>query len=102
MQGNQKAYFNPVAGTSYKILSVLDGKKALTVGGSFQLRLEDFKERDTQKFQIILQNGKYAFVSIQSTALCVSNQNTNNGPYLRFDAGQYSSSFFDVQPVETG
>ena len=43
MQGSQKAYFNPVTGTSYKILSVLDGKKALTVGGSFQLRLEDFK-----------------------------------------------------------
>lgn len=43
MQGSQKAFFNPVVGTSYKILSVLDAKKALTVGGSFQLRLEDFK-----------------------------------------------------------
>ena len=43
MQGSQKAIFNPVVGTSYKILSVVDAKKALTVGGSFQLRLEDFK-----------------------------------------------------------
>lgn len=43
MQGNQKAIFNPIVGTAYKILSVLDAKKAFTVGGSFQLRLEDFK-----------------------------------------------------------
>jgi hypothetical protein len=50
----------------------------------------------------MLQNGKYAIITTQSTALCVSNQNVNNGPYLKFDAGQYASSFFDVQPVETG
>jgi hypothetical protein len=72
MQGTN-VYFNPDPNTFYKVVSVIDGNKSLTISSEQKLVLGDFTGADSQKFHVYLNNGKYAFVSPNNSALFVVN-----------------------------
>lgn len=72
MQG-QNVFFNPEPNSFYKVVSVMDGNKVFTVTEGQDLKLNDYTGADSQKFRVFLNNGKYAFVAANSTALRVLN-----------------------------
>ncbi len=104
MQSNTPVFFNPIPNQAYKIVSVLDGKKAFTLqNGTNNLILTDYTGSPSQNFNVFNNNFKYAFVSIgQSVALHIQKDNPNDGGVAQGDAGQHPSSFFEIVPVTKG
>lgn len=98
----QNVFFNPDPSTFYKILSVMDGTKAFTVNQAQELKLQDFTGSDSQKFHVYLNNGKYAFVAPNNSALYVVNDSAEDGATVKLDGGQHKTSFFEIAPVTTG
>lgn len=102
MQQGQGSFFNPDPNTFYKIVSVLDAKKVFTAAPGQSLTITDYTGANSQKFHIYLNNGKYAFVAADNTALHVINDNQGDGGEIKLDAGQHKSSFFEISPVSNG
>ena len=98
----QNVFFNPAPSPFYKILTVLAGTKAFTVNQAQELKLQDFTGSDSQKFHVFLNNGKYAFVAPNNTALFVANDSADDGAAVKLDGGQHKTSFFEIAPVTTG
>lgn len=67
MQGKSQTtlFFDPSPNTFYKILSVMNGSKCLTIdhGPISKVKLDDYKAKDNQKFTIIKNKGHYAIVN---------------------------------------
>jgi len=64
MQTQAPLYFNPIPTQSYKILSVLDGRKAFTIqSGTNNLIIQDYTGLPTQNFNVYIKDKTYAFVS---------------------------------------
>ena len=95
-------YFNPQPSKFYKVVSVLDGNKALTLTAEQKLVISDFTGSDSQKFHVYLNNGKYAFVTPNNLALFVVNDSAENGAFIKSDPGQHATNFFDITPVSSG
>lgn len=102
MQQGQGSIFTPDANTFYKVISVLDAKKVFTAAPGQSLTITDYTGANSQKFHIYLNNGKYAFVAADNTALCVINDNSGDGGEIKLDAAQHKSSFFEISPVQNG
>ena len=104
METTTPAYFNPIPNQAYKIVSVLDGRKAFTLqNGTNNLILSDYTGTPNQNFHVFNNTLKYAFVSLaQSIALHIQKDNPNDGGVPQGDAGQHPSSFFEIVPVTKG
>ena len=91
------AQFAPVNGTDYRIVSVANGSRALTVSKENRLTLGDYVGDGSQKFRVFQNGAKVAFV-VQSTGtgLCVSSDSKDNGADFLADPGQHPSSWFEV------
>jgi hypothetical protein len=64
MQSQTSLYFNPLPTQAYKILSVLDGRKAFTIdSGTSNLIIQDYTGLPTQNFNVYINDKTYAFVS---------------------------------------
>ena len=73
MEASNALLFNPVPTQAYKIVSILDGRKAFTIQtGTNNLLLQDYTGIPSQNFNIYLNNKTYAFVS-QQKALRIQN-----------------------------
>ena len=67
MQGPSNLLFTPTPSIPYKIVSVIDQKKALSMqDGSQKIMLNDYFGSPSQLFNILQNNHKYAFVNITS------------------------------------
>jgi hypothetical protein len=93
------------ANTPYKILSVLNTTKALTVSNTKEreLKISDYVSDPSQKFNLYPNGNKLAFV-VQSfnEGLCVFKDSQELGGQIKSDAGQHSSSWFEVVRVTAG
>lgn len=94
MQQGQGFFFNPEGNTLYKVVSALDPNKVLTAAPGQNLTISDYTGANSQKFHIYLNNGRYAFISSDNTALHIINDNPDDGAEAKLDAGQHKSSFF--------
>lgn len=99
---NQNVFFNPDPNTYYKIVTVMDANKVIGVGPSQELKLQDYTGADNQKFHIYVNQGKYAFVAPNSTALHVVGDSAENGAVIKLDEGQHKSSYFEIVPITSG
>lgn len=60
----QPLFFNPQPTQKYKILSVLDGRKAFTLQpNTHNLIIQDYTNSPSQIFNIYINDKTYAFVS---------------------------------------
>lgn len=89
------ANFVPVTGTHYRIVSIADPSKCLTVAQDHGLLLKTYTGDASQRFTVMPQNGKFAFiVQSTSTALCVYLDNKQDGGLIKVDGGKHDSSWF--------
>ena len=64
MQTQPPLYFIPIPTRTYKILSVLDGRKAFTIQpGTNNLIIQDYTGSPSQNFNVYINDKTYAFVS---------------------------------------
>lgn len=79
MQGPQNLFFTPNPSTPYKIVSVMDQKKAFTVQDHTQkIIVNEYNGAHNQLFKILHNNHKYAFVNpISDSAIRVDSENKN-------------------------
>jgi len=79
MEATSSIFFNPLPTQTYKIVSVLDGRKAFTIQPeSSKLILQDYNASPSQIFNIYINKKTYAFVS-QFKALSIQNENPGDG-----------------------
>jgi len=73
-------FFNPNPNIFYKIVSVKDATKCLTVkkGGQHALKIDDYKGKENQIFRIFIINGKYV-INTEGWALHIKNENHSDG-----------------------
>ena len=97
------AVFAPKPNTSYKVVSVLDKTKCLTVGNDGKLHINSFKSENNQKFAIHADNNKFAFVvASNNSGLCIFQDKQDNGAHIITDAGKHGSSWFEVVRTAKG
>lgn len=98
------SHFVPQGNTHYRIVAAKETSKALTVvGGTHNLTISTFKNDASQRFTIIPQGNKYAFVvQSTSTALCIYYDNKQNCAEVRADPGKHDSSWFEIKRAENG
>ena len=91
MQGPQNLLFTPTPTTPYKIVSVLDQKKALSLqDGSQKIMLNDYFGSPSQIFKILQNNHKYAFVNTNcDAAIRIENENKSDGGLVKVDPGNF-------------
>lgn len=97
-------YFTPINST-YKILSVVNTSKALTISNTADhgLKISDYVGDPSQKFNIYPNNNRFAFVvSSYNEGICVFQDKKENGAEIKSDPGQHVSSFFEVVQVTQG
>ena len=98
-------YFAPQPNTFYRIVNSRETSKALTIANdSFHtLTISNYQGQPNQKFQIIQQANKYAFI-VQSTqtALCIFQDNSQDGGRVLVDPGKHLSSWFDIARIPNG
>ena len=88
--------FTP-ANTTYKVLSIINTSKALTITNTADhgLKISDYVGDSSQKFNIFQKNGKFAFVvSSYNEGVCVLQDSNQNGAVAKSDPGQHASSYF--------
>lgn len=108
MEAQQQLYFEPCPTIPYKIVSVMDGKKAFTLQeNTNKLIIQDYKAGPNQLFNVyIFHNNnqtRYALVNLVSNqALWVEGDNPKDGGVIKSDAGQHPSSFLEIVPVSKG
>jgi hypothetical protein len=97
------AVFEPKPNTPYKVVSVLDETKCLTVSQDGKLQIHTFKNEPNQKFNIRWEGKKFAFV-VQSldSALCLFQDKQDNGAQIIVDKDQHTSSWFEISLGEKG
>lgn len=91
MQGPQNLFFTPDPTIPYKVISVMDYKKAFTLhGNDHKLVIADYQGAPNQLFNIYQNNQKYAFVNPSlSTALHIEKENKADGGVVSSNAGQF-------------
>lgn len=73
MQTQAPLFFNPLPTQTYKIVSVLDGRKAFTIQpGTNNLIIQDYTGSPSQNFNVFINNKTYALVS-QEKAIRIQN-----------------------------
>ena len=96
------AKFQPQPKTSYKVVSVLDEDKCLSVKDN-KVELGTFKGDKTQIFDIHCEQDKYAFVcTANNSGLCIFEDKQDNGAQIVTDAGKHTSSWFTLARAEKG
>jgi hypothetical protein len=91
------------ANTAYKILSVLNTGKALTVSNDKGLKISDYIGDPSQKFNIYQDGSKLAFVVTSSQeGLCVIKDSQENGGRIVADSGKHPSSWFELVRASAG
>ena len=100
---SNQGYFKPEPNTLYKILTVLDGNKCLSIHtGLNKLAIQDYvNNAPNQQFHVYNNNGKYAFVN-NNAAIRIINENKEDGASLQPDSAQFPSSYFEIVPVSQG
>ena len=95
-------HFVPQVNTHYRIVSVLDPSKALTISNN-KLTINTYTKDNSQHFTIGSQGDKYAFI-VQSTntGLCVYFDKSDNGADVVTDGGLHNSSWFSIERVSQG
>ncbi len=91
--------------TAYKILSAQNTSKALTIANTADhgVKISDYVGDSSQKFNIFQNNNKFALVvTSYNEGVCVFQDKKENGAEVRSDAGQHTSSFFDLVQVTQG
>jgi ribosomal protein S6E (S10) len=100
---NVPANFKPDANIAYRIVSALDKKKALTVDAQkSEVVIRNFSGNDNQKFTIILEKHKYAFVTPNKNALCIFGDKQDNLAPVVSDPGKHNSSWFEIARAKDG
>ena len=91
MQGPQNLFFTPDPNIPYKIISVMDPKKAFTLhGDAHKLVISDYQGAPNQLFTIFQNNQKYAFVNpATDSALHVEKENKGDGGVVSCNSGQF-------------
>jgi hypothetical protein len=97
------ADFQPKPNTFYKVVSVMNDEKVLTVGKDNILHLDTFKKEANQKFSLSWDKNKYALV-VASTkgGLCIFQDKKDNGAQITTDAGTHLSSWFEIVRHDKG
>jgi hypothetical protein len=96
------SHFTPLGNTYYSVVSILDNSKALTIINNI-LMLTNYKGDSSQRFTILPQGNKYAFlVQSTKTGLCVFYNKHDSGIELVADPNQQPSSWFGIEKVSQG
>lgn len=97
------ANLKPDANTAYKIVSILNSKKVLTIDPKKgEVSIKDFTGSDNQKFNIFLEKHKYAFITPNKYALCIFGDKQDNDAPVVSDPGKHNSSWFEIQRADKG
>ncbi len=96
--------FIPKDKAIYKIVSILDQSKALTVNStSNKAEIQGYNGSPNQKFNIYTQGNKVAFVLVgNQNALCVLEDKPDSRTPIVGDPGKHASSWFEVVTVDKG
>ena len=89
----------------YRIVSAARPRKALTVNsqGEPKCRLKAYNNDGFQRFKVMQENNKYAFVTAaNNTALCVYKDEQFKDAHIVADAGQHQGSWFTIEPCHKG
>jgi hypothetical protein len=96
--------FSPKPHTIYKVVSVLDHTKALTVDRkSNELAVNTYNGDPFQKFSIMEEHHKFALtLPCNKNALCVFGDKKDNAAHIVADPGKHGSSWFELVRAEKG
>jgi hypothetical protein len=97
------ANFTPFANTTYKIVSVLDKSKALSVDQGNKVVVHTFNNEPSQKFNIFLEHHKYGFTATHNHAgLSVNGDTKDNAAEIVAVPGKHHSNWFEIAVVTNG
>ena len=96
--------FTAKAGTAYKINSLLQQNKVLTVSNDKKLHINSYKGEISQKFNVYVDKaGKVALVACSNNSgLCILKDDKNNGAQVVTDSDKKGSSWFTVVRADKG
>lgn len=99
---NVPANLKPDPNTNYKIVSILNKNKALTINQKGEAVLQKFAATDNQKFNIHHEKHKYALVTPNKNALCIFGDKQENDAHVVSDPGKHNSSWFEIVRADKG
>jgi hypothetical protein len=95
--------FQPAPNSSYKIVSVQDESKCITVGPDGILHLNTFKKEPSQKFTFNQNNNRFSLnVTSTKNYLCIYQDKKDNGLKIITDPATQASSWFEVVRHDKG
>lgn len=81
----------------------MNTSKALTIGNDHGARISDYTGDASQRFMIMQEGGKFAFVvSSFQEGLCVFKDGQENGAKIVSDSGRHPSSWFEIVRASAG